>query len=341
MGRARKPIVSILIVSYNTRDLTIAAIDSVVRETTVPYEIIVVDNNSTDGSPEAIAAHQAAPRLIAHKENLGFARANNLAARYAQADILLLLNPDTIVLDHAIDRLVEFAKERPLARIWGGRTLFANGELNPSSCWQRISIWSTFCRTVGLAAIFSNSQYFNTEAIGGWPRDSVREVDIVSGCFFMIPRSLWRELGGFDPTFFMYGEEADLCLRAQRLGASPAITPRATIIHLGGASERTRAAKMIKLLAAKITLIERHLPVWQRPIARQLMRLWPLTRAIALSTASHVRHSEKLSQGAGQWREVWNRRDEWQNGYRNIPAELAEASNTLVNTSPSLKPNTH
>lgn len=339
MDLARHPEISILIVSYNTRELTLAAIDAVVRETSTPHEIIVVDNRSTDGSQDEIATHPAAPRLIALKENIGFGRANNLAAQYAQADMLLLLNPDTVVLDHAIDHLLEFARQNPSAQIWGGRTLFADGALNPSSCWRRISVWSTFCRTSGLAAIFPNSPLFNAEAIGGWARDSDREVDIVSGCFFMISKSLWSELGGFDPVFYMYGEEADLCLRARHLGGRPIVTPRATIVHLGGASERTRAAKMIKLLAAKITLIDRHLPAWQRALARQLMRLWPLTRRIALGMASRVRRSDRLNQATSEWSEVWRRRDEWQNGYR-IDLDRAPAAGgvTLVNPPPSVKP---
>lgn len=336
MGHVPHPEVSILIVSHNTRELTLAAIDAAVRQTSTLHEIIVVDNDSTDGSPEAIAAHPSAPRLIALKDNIGFGRANNLAARYAKAEMLLLLNPDTVVLDHAIDRLLEFARETPGAKIWGGRTLFANGTLNPSSCWQRISVWSTFCRTSGLAALFPNSPIFNAEAIGGWTRDCERKVDIVSGCFFMIPKSLWSELGGFDPAFYMYGEEADLCLRARRYGARPAVTPRATIVHLGGASERTRAAKMIKLLAAKMTLIDRHLPTWQRPFAKQILRLWPLTRCVALGTANLVHCSERFAQGAAEWREVWKRRGEWQNGYR-ADAAPDDDGCTLSSAPPSLK----
>ena len=315
MGAAPHPEISILIVSYNTRELTLAAIDAVARETRTAHEIIVVDNASSDGSAEAIAAHPAGPRLIALNENIGFGRANNLAARHARADMLLLLNPDTVVLYHAIDQLLDFAHQNPRARIWGGRTLFANGDLNPSSCWQRITLWNTFCRTSGLAAIFPRSGFFNPEAFGGWPRDSVRSVDIVSGCFLMISRSFWRELGGFDPTFYMYGEEADLCLRARTAGARPAVTPAATIVHFGGASETTRAAKMIKLLAAKISLIDRHMPAWQRPLARALMRAWPLSRRAALGIAGLFTRSEKVHHAAAQWQGVWQRRDEWQNGY--------------------------
>ena len=315
MGAAPHPEISILIVSYNTRELTLAAIDAVARETRTAHEIIVVDNASSDGSAEAIAAHPAGPRLIALNENIGFGRANNLAARHARADMLLLLNPDTVVLYHAIDQLLDFAHQNPRARIWGGRTLFANGHLKPSSFWQRITLWNTFCRTSGLAAIFPRSGFFNPEAVGGWPRDSVRSVDIVSGCFLMISRSFWRELGGFDPTFYMYGEEADLCLRARTAGARPAVTPAATIVHFGGASETTRAAKMIKLLAAKISLIDRHMPAWQRPLARALMRAWPLSRRAALGIAGLFTRSEKVHHAAAQWQGVWQRRDEWQNGY--------------------------
>lgn len=312
---APHPEVSILIVSYNTRELTLAAIDSVVRETQIPYEIIVVDNASSDGSADAIRSHPAEPQLIALDDNVGFGRANNVAARHARAPYLLLLNPDTVVLDHAIDRLVGFARSRPDAKIWGGRTRFANGELNPSSCWGRITIWSLACRASGLAAIVPGSPLFNSEAFGGWQRDSIREVDIVSGCFLLIGKALWDQLNGFDPTFFMYGEEADLCLRAGAAGARPAVTPHSTIIHLGGASETARAGKLVKLLAAKMTLIDRHMTGWQRPLGRYLLTLWPLTRLVALAVLHPVSRDQRHRRAYDAWREVWQRRSEWDQGY--------------------------
>jgi GT2 family glycosyltransferase len=112
--------VSILIVSYNARAMTLEAISSAVRETRdVSYEIIIVDNASNDGSVEAIAAHPAQPALIALNENIGFGRANNLAAEHATGSYVLLLNPDTVVCDRAIDRLVAFARANPQALIWG------------------------------------------------------------------------------------------------------------------------------------------------------------------------------------------------------------------------------
>lgn len=207
MSRTQPIDVSILIVSFNTRELTLEALRSVRRETTdVSYEVIVVDNASGDGSAMAIAAEFPDVRLFARADNIGFARANNLAAREARGKYILLLNPDTVVLDRAIDRLHAFARRLPDARIWGGRTLFADGSLNSASCWGRMTLWNLACRATGLAAVFRTAEVFNGEAYGGWLRDTERTVDIVSGCFLMIESSFWRELDGFDPLFFMYGE---------------------------------------------------------------------------------------------------------------------------------------
>ena len=308
--------VSILIVSYNTCGMTRAALESIAAQTkNVSYEIIAIDNASSDGSAEMLAAHPLRPQLVRLRENIGFARANNLAAGLARGRYILLLNPDTVVLDGAIDKLVAFARARPKARIWGGRTLFANGSLNPSSCWGRMTPWNMLCRATGLTGLFAKTNVFNGEAIGGYRRDTERYVDIVSGCFFLIEKQLWDGLGGFDPLFFMYGEEADLCLRAHAFSARPAVTPKATIIHYGGASEKARTGKMIRLLSAKASLINRHWQPWAVPSGLFLLSLWPLSRSIALTVASFVAPSKSRRDAAKTWNEIWHRRDEWQYGY--------------------------
>jgi N-acetylglucosaminyl-diphospho-decaprenol L-rhamnosyltransferase len=132
----------------------------------------------------------------------------------------------------------------------------------------------------------------------------------VSGCFLLIERSKWESLGGFDPAFFMYGEEADLCLRAHRLGAKPMVTPQATIIHYGGASEKVRSDKMARLLSAKVRLIRCH---WPRPLVNlgvALLSLWPLSRWIAWSFLSPIR-GEAAKVSAKSWGDIWRRRSEW------------------------------
>lgn len=308
------PTLSILIISYNTRDMTLACIRSVFDQTTnTVFDLIVLDNASTDGSADAIESEFGSRvRLIRSDDNLGFAGGNNEAARHASGAYLLLLNPDTVVLDGAIDRLMDFAQERPEAGIWGGRTVFADGALNPASCWSRQTLWSLTSQALGLSSLFRKSTLFNPEGMGGWDRSGERAVDIVSGCFLLIRRDLWDQLDGFHPDFFMYGEEADLCLRARVLGARPRVTSDATIIHYGGASETVRAGKLSRLLAAKMLLIERHFPKWRRPVAKGILMLWPLTRYLAHSVLAPIRRGSR--QARVIWRDVWADRNDWKRG---------------------------
>ncbi len=312
---AHRPEVSIVVVSYNTRELTLECLRSVARETRVPHELIVVDNASADGSPEAIANEFPSIRLLAEPVNHGFGPAHEIARKHASAPWLLLLNPDTVVLNGAVDTLLAFAKANPQAGIWGGRTLYPDGSLNPSSCWGRMTLWSLVCQTCGLSSVFRRSPVFNPEGYGGWQRDRVREVDIVSGCLFLIRRSDWDALGGFDPMFWMYGEEADLCLRARARGLRPMITPEAEIIHYGGASEAVRADKMVRLLTAKMELIKRHFPQHSRALGSALLMRWPLTRWLALSFAAKVLRREDLGKKGAVWGEIWRRREEWRHGF--------------------------
>jgi GT2 family glycosyltransferase len=295
--------VTVILVSFNTRALTLACLDTLFAQTrAASLRVVVWDNASADGSADAVAARFPQVELIRSAENVGFARANNAVAQTATTPWLLLLNTDTEVLDRAVDRLVAFAEARPDHGVYGGRTVFADGSLNVASCWNRITPWSAFCHAVGLTALFRRSALFDTEAIGAWRRDSLREVDIVSGCFFLIRTELWRRLGGFDPAFWMYGEEADLCLRARALGARPVITPEAVIVHLGGASGTSPASKTMQVARARITLMRRHWAPGWRPFARPLMWLWGAVRRIGAGDGA-------------KWRAVWGGRTQWLSGY--------------------------
>lgn len=315
MSAATAPILSIVVISYNTRHMTLDCLASVYAQTTVPFELIVVDNASTDGSADAIAEAFPHATLIAETVNHGFAPAHDIALPHANAPWLLLLNPDTVVLNGAIDKLMAFAKDRPEAGIWGGRTLYPDGTLNPYSCWGRMTLWSTACRVLGLSALLKGSETFNPETYGLWDRSEVREVDIVVGCLFLIRRADWNALGGFDPDFFMYGEEADLCLRARVAGHRPMITPDATIVHYGGASETVQADKMVRLMKAKTELVKRHFAPGTRHLGRGLFALWPLSRYVATSAGATILGYDSLKEKAANWRQIWARRGEWKNGF--------------------------
>lgn len=308
------PTLSILIVSYNTRELTLDCLQSVFDQTRqVDFDVLVVDNQSADGSSAAIAEAFPQVRLLQSGKNLGFAAANNLAADMATGDYLLLLNPDTLVLDKAIDKLVSFAHSCRGEHIWGGRTLNGSRQLDKSSCWGKPTPWSFFCYGTGLTSLFRNSNIFNPEAYGNWQRHTVREVDIISGCFLLIKRGTWNKLGGFDPKFFMYGEEADLCLRIKKLGVQPIICPDATIMHFGGASEKVRADKMVSMFKAKMELTKRHWnPAWV-PFGVFMYKWAAFSRYLVCSALALVK--SRYRESAKAWREIWQRRNEWEIGY--------------------------
>lgn len=311
--------VSIVVISYNTRDVTLEALRSVVRETQdLRYEVIVLDNASSDGSAEAIGREFPQINLIASQDNLGFGQGNNVAAKHARGDFLLLLNPDTFVLDQAIDRIVAFAQSCPEKGIWGGRQIFADGSLNLTNCRRQMTLWGQFSWAAGLHRMRPNSWLFNYDSYGGWARDSVREVGIVSGCFLLIRRSLWEDLSGFDPVFFMYGEEADLCRRAMGVGARPTMTPEAEIIHYGGLSETVRADKMERLLRAKITFAKRHSGPLQFWMFRQIFGLLAAVRAFGFSAKARIANGATAKEKAATWKNVWQRRRTWLQGYDEV-----------------------
>jgi len=252
-----------------------------------------VDNNSPDGSAQAIAESFPQAELI------------------ARAEYLLLLNPDTVVLDRAVERLLEFAKERPDAGIWGGRTLYADRSLNATSCFMRQTPWSLALRGFGLSTAFKKWGLLDPEILPRWERNTEREVDIVTGCFFLIRKETWDALAGFSPEFFMYGEEADLCLRArERLGLRPRITPEATIVHYGGAAEKVRAAKLVHLLRARAHLIRRHWPRALRWFGWWMLGQWCLVNSTVGWILGRFGR-RRAGEVGGVWREVWRRRREW------------------------------
>jgi len=303
-------------VSYNTRELTLRALETLLATTRdMAIEVILWDNASHDGSADAVAVNFPNVTLVRSEKNLGFAAANNAAARQANGEWLLLLNPDTETHDRAIQNLLSFGKAHPQAGIVGGRTLFADGSLNIASCWNRMTVWSLFCRATGLSRIFARSETFNPEAIGDWKRDSVREVDIVVGCFFLIPKVLWDQLGGFREKYFMFGEEIDMCLRAGELGYRPMITPDAEIVHLVGASYNGSDERIIKVLKGRVTLIRDHWSMPARILGIALIKSWVAGQMLRNTVALPRRDTAQEKSFDRRWKLVWSRRSEWLAGY--------------------------
>jgi N-acetylglucosaminyl-diphospho-decaprenol L-rhamnosyltransferase len=305
------PELSVLVVTYRNPELTRDCLASVFAQTReVPFEVIAVDNASGDETPDMVEREFPAVRLVRSDENLGFARANNLAARMARGEHLVLLNPDTIVLDRALERLLAFAgRERP--GIYGGRTLRPSGALDPSSCWGAQTPWSAFCFASGLSTAFRGHRLLDPESLGGWQRDSVRDVGVVTGCLLLTRRDAWTALGGFDERFFMYGEDADLAVRARARGDRVAITPEATIVHVVGASSATSGAKMGMVMRSRATIMRKH---W-RPGPRAFGLACLLAGVAGRAAASRAARRARTGAGSAMWEDVWRARREWLGGY--------------------------
>lgn len=307
--------VDIVLVSYNTAEYTKRAIQSVYDETQeTDFTIIMVDNNSKDNSVELIAKEFPKVKIIQTGTNLGFAGGVNIGAKASNSEYVLLLNPDTVILDKAIDKLVTYARKTSSAGIWGGITLNNDLTLNPNNARARLSTRTLLFSALGLSKVFNNSCIFNHDNYGCWDRKSEREVDVITGCFFLTPRILWEELEGLDETFFMYAEEADYCIRAIKKGYQPRVTPDARIIHHGGVSETNLSGKMLKLLKGKAELINKHAGIWEKPFHKGLLLAHVFNKYVALSLFSFFNKSKQTT--LGEWRIVFQKRNEWLKGYR-------------------------
>lgn len=301
------PDVSVLIVTYNSEGQVASCLRSLIEQCeSIHQEIIVVDNDSQDRTVEIIRGRFPSVRLFTTGENLGFAKAVNFAAQQTNAAYVLLLNPDTQVLDHAVDRVHEFAEKNPQYGFYGGKTLKEDGKtLEPSSCWGQPTVWSLFLFATGLSTLFKRNVFFDPESLGGWDRDSVREVGVITGCFMLAQKEAWEQISGFDEHFWLYGEDADLAMRARKAGYRPVITPDAVTIHEVGQSS-TGYQKMIWLYRGKVSLIKRHWSGLSRLLALSLLKTGVAIRAFLLQLKGTTEH---------HWVQGWKRRAEWQDGH--------------------------
>jgi N-acetylglucosaminyl-diphospho-decaprenol L-rhamnosyltransferase len=306
--------VSVIVVTYNAGQWVERCLRAV-REipTSLSIELIVVDNASTDFTEAQLrrwAGPEAVVRLL--DTNVGFGRACNLAARLSTGRDLLLLNPDAIISQGAFEALVAMRDSRPSIGIVGGRVTAPSGELDRGSCWGFQTTWSLLCFASGLSTVLPRSSVLNPEGLGSWDRDTPRRVDIVTGCLLLVSRSLWERLAGFDPDFFMYGEDADLCRRALHLGFESWVTPDAHATHALGASSTSTLRKQELLFRGKATLVRKsggHL--------RVAVGLLLLQAGVGLRGLGE----QLTGKDRAAWLGLWRSRRDWRNGWASAPSE--------------------
>ena len=244
---ATRPELSIIIVSYQTREHLRNCLRSIFgsRQRT-RYEVRVVDNASTDGSAEMVAREFPAVHLVRNTENVGFARANNQALAEARGEFLLLLNPDTLVPDAALDTCIDFLREHPEAGIVGCRLVRADGSLDLACRRSFPTPFDGFCRATGLSALFPRSRLFARYNLTYLDEHRTTEVDAVNGAFMLVRAEAARAVGPLDERFFMYMEDLDWCWRFRAAGWKVYYHPAATVVHLKGESGKQRSSEMIR-----------------------------------------------------------------------------------------------
>lgn len=225
---------SVCIVSHNTRDLLHDCLCSLAENTGRPYEVIVVDNGSKDGSPAMLAEKFPSVRLVQNLRNEGYTRPMNQAMRLGTARYLLQLNPDTIILPGALDRLVEYMDAHPEAGICGPKVLNCDLTLQKPCRRGEPTPWAVISYFTGLSRLFPHNRLFGQYLLSYLDEDQTYPVAGVSGSCMLVRRDLAVKLDYMDEIFFAYQEDADFCHRARDLGAQVVYYPQAQIIHFGG-----------------------------------------------------------------------------------------------------------
>jgi GT2 family glycosyltransferase len=245
--------ISLILVSFNTRDVLRESLQSVAREQgSFRLEIFVVDNNSRDGSVEMVEAEFPHVRVIRSEVNLGFGAANNVALEQARGRYIVLLNSDAFLTSDSLRLSVENMDADPSVGLAGGRLVGRDYSWQPSARMFP-SIVSDFKVMTGLAAKFPKSRFFGSfDRTWADPMEQA-EVDWVPGAYSIIRSEALARVGFFDPEFFLYSEEVDLCRRIQEAGYKIMYWPEIVVIHIGG--ESSRQIKTLEMSSAGAQLI--------------------------------------------------------------------------------------
>lgn len=302
MGEIASKEVSIIIVSYNTRQLLRNCLESISAYTRdLDFEVLVVDNDSSDGSVEMVGECFPEVRVLESGGNIGFGRANNLGMEAAVGRFFLLLNSDTLLVDNSIKILYDYMCQNPTVGICGGNLYSA--DMRPAQSFL-------FVHTIGTEVLNlmpncikrlgrGREDWFNHS---GGPR---RIGGYISGADIMIGRQTVEELGGFDPDFFMYYEDMELNMRVRRSGRDIVSVPAAGIVHLEGQSCTVSIRKFEMLLGSKYLFYEKvHSRRYARRVYRVTQALYGLYTLLYRVTARTAK-AETYASWAAVNRKAW------------------------------------
>jgi len=265
----KKKDLSIVILNYNTRELLRDCLNSIEKNKgDLNLEILVADNGSHDNSLGMVKNNFPKVKIVANKDNLGFAKGNNRALKKVTADFVLLLNPDTIVHPQALTTCLDFIKQNDQVGAVTCRVELAEGKLDEACHRGFPTPWNAFCYFSGLIKIFPREKIFAGYLLGHLDKKIVHQIDSASGAFLLIRAKVGRELGWLDEDFFWYGEDLDFCYRLKQKGWQIFFLPQVKITHYKG------MASGIKKHSAKISQASRKTKLESAKASTEAMRLF-------------------------------------------------------------------
>ena len=295
--------VSIVIVSFNTSDVTRQCLEHVQKHAAeIRQEVFVVDNASTDGSADMVQREFPWVQLIRLDKNRGFAGGNNPAMEKAKGRYVLLLNSDAFLAEGVLEKTIQYMDEHPGIGVLGCKLTDPDGTIQPSARMLPGPL-NKILHITGLAARFSKSKFFGRVDYTWWDHDQPKQVGWVVGAYFLIRRETMEAIGVLDERYFLYFEEIDYCLSARRAGWEVVFYPNARVIHLGGQSSvktgKRVSAKGRQMIGIRITSeyrFYRKLYAWRHVLLAAGIELtW--------NAVVYLRNGFSTSSNAGQKRE--------------------------------------
>ena len=260
--------ISIIVVSYNAREHLERCLDAIAGS---EHEVIVVDNASSDGSPQLVRERFPAVRLVELPENRGFGAGNNEGMRVASGRWFLLLNSDAWPVGEAVGELAGFGDRHPEVGIAGPRLLNPDGSLQ-RSVRGFPTVWRLATEYFFLRKLAPGTAALNAFYGAGFDHRTVRKAEYVMGAVLLVRREAIAQVGGFDERFFMFSEETDLCYRMRRAGWTVEFYPEAEFVHVGGASTRAEWGRMYReQLRGHLLFLAKHQSLYRAERARRLL----------------------------------------------------------------------
>jgi GT2 family glycosyltransferase len=237
--------VSALVVSHNVRGRLVDTLRAIFNEDWPALEVVVVDNASADDSPDAVECLFPSATLVRLRENVGFGRANNVAFSHAQGQLILLLNPDVAVTPGCLGALVDFLCRHPEAGAVGPRLVRPDGRPDLAARRAFPTPEAALYRFTGLSRLFPRSARLNRYNLGALDPNREHAIDAGTAACLLVRRDAIGDAGLFDPDFFMYGEDLDLCYRIKAAGWEVYYCPAALAVHVKGTATRQDVRRML------------------------------------------------------------------------------------------------